>query len=262
MLYSGAKKMGPLDRVLWLAGDLMIAALFLRARREQFFARYPFFFGYLGFVAGTELLRLYLQLETSRRTYEIGYWVSEFFSAAAGFGVTWQIYATILAPYGGVRRMARAVLAVFFALALAKALVELVGSPIRNLGPTTVELERNLRFVQALLLLAMAGLVVHYSLPMGRNVRAMLAGYGFYIGCVVIALSLRSQWGQAFERSKDLLERFAYLTTLTLWCAGMWSYSRNPAPDTWIEVDYDRISEQTSRAFSRLREHMMQSWRS
>jgi len=224
-------------------------------------AKYPYFFGYLGLIACSVVARVYLRAETSPRTFGIGYWSSELLSVVAGFGVTWQIYASILAPYGGVRRMARAVLGVFLALVLAKAIVDLAGGPIRNLGPTTVELERNLRFVQALLLLAIAALVVHYSVPMGRNTRSMLVGYGFYIGCVVIALSLRSQLGQSFERSKDVLQRLAYLGTLMVWCSGLWSYAPNPVPTNLIEADYDRISEQTSRAFGRLRQHMTQSWR-
>jgi hypothetical protein len=250
-----------LDLALWWAGNLMIVLLFYRAWSKRILAKYPYFFGYLAVVACSIVVRLYLRAEASPRSFAIGYWTSEFLSVIAGFGVTWQIYATILAPFGGVRRMARAVLSVFFALVLAKVLVELSGNPLANLGPTSIELERNLRFVQALLLMAMAALVVHYAVPMGRNTRSMLVGYGFYIGFVVIALSLRSQLGQAFEETRTMMQRLAYLATLVVWCAGMWSYSRDPVPDIAIGADYDRISEQTSRAFGRLRQHMTQSWR-
>ena len=204
---------------------------------------------------------MYLRAVASERHYQIGYWVSEFLLAIAGFGVTWQIYTTILAPYRGVRRMAHTVLGVLFAVVLAKALVELTTNPIHNLIPTTVELEWNLRFLQALLLLAIAALVVHYAVPIGRNTRAMLVGYGFYIGCMVISLSLRSQLGAAFDATRILLEPLGYLTTLFVWCAGIWSYSRNPVPNILIETDYHRISEQTSRAFGRLRTHVTHSWR-
>ena len=247
--------------LLWGTGDLAIALLLFRAWRTSLFSRYPYFYGYLSVVAGSTLLRLFLWFETSLRSYEIGYWASEFLSALAGFAVTWQIYEVVLAPYPGVRRMARTVCTTFFALVLAKALVELTNGPIRNLGLATVDLERNLRFVQSLLLLVLAALVLYYALPLGRNVRAMLAGYGLYIGCTVIALSLRSQMGDAFERGKDYLQRSAYLVSLGVWCLGMWSYSKNPVPDRLLELDYERISAQTSRAFGRLRQHVTQSWR-
>jgi len=250
-----------MDNALWWVGNLLIVLVLYRAWRGKFLTRYPYFFGYLGLVACSVVVRVYLRAETSPRTFGIGYWISEFLSAIAGFGITWQIYGTILAPYRGACRMARAVLGVLCTLVLVNALMELTGNVVQNLGPTTNELERNLRFVQTLLLLAITGLAVHYRLPLGRNVRSMLAGYGFYIGCVVIALSLRSQWGENFERGKDLLQRSAYLTSLAVWCVGMWSYSRNPVPETLIEADYNRISEQTSRAFGRLREHVTQSWR-
>jgi len=96
---------------------------------------------------------------------------------------------------------------------------------------------------------------------MGRNTRSMLVGYGFYIGCVVVVLSLRSQFGSGFELTQTVLRRLLYLATLSVWCVGMWSYASDPVPNMFIEADYDRISEQTSRAFGRLRQHLTQSWR-
>ena len=86
-------------------------------------------------------------------------------------------------------------------------------------------------------------------------------GYGLYIGCHVIALSFRFQFGNSAEVWRELLQRLAYIAALAVWCAGMWSYTPNPVADTLIEADYDRISEQTSRAFGRLRQHVTQSWR-
>jgi hypothetical protein len=250
-----------LGRGIWWTGNLLLAVLLYRAWKKRVFSRYPYFFGYLVLVAGSTVTRLCLWSWTSLRSYEIGYWSTEFLSGFAGFAVTWQIYETVLAPYGGVRRMARAISGVFFALVLARAIVELTGGPIQNLGLATVDMERNLRFVQSLLLLAMAALALHYKLPLGSNVRAMLGGYGLYIGCVVIALSLRSEWGDAFERGKDYLQRSSYLVTLGVWCVGMWSYHPNQVLNHFIESDYERLSEQTSRAFGRLRQHVLESWR-
>jgi hypothetical protein len=254
--------MGLVSFAIWVSCDLMLACLLFRAWRAKLFRKYPYFYGYVWAVAGSGLVRVYLQVGVSQWAWGLGYWITEFLSVIAGFGVTWQIYASILDPYRGVRRMGRALLGVFGALVIAKALVELAGNPVANLGPTTVELERNLRFVQTLLLLVITALAVHYRLPLGRNIRSMLAGYGLYLVCAVIALSLRSQLGGAFETARTLLQRLAYTTSLAVWCVGMWSYYRNPVfPDTWIDRDYNRISEETSRAFGRLREHVTQSWR-
>ena len=71
------------------------------------------------------------------------------------FGVTWEIYAKTLAPYPGVRRMARTLMTILLAIMGAKALVELWGNQLHNLTATVLEFERDLRVVQMLLLLGL-----------------------------------------------------------------------------------------------------------
>jgi hypothetical protein len=245
--------------MLW-GGIFWLCCLVLRAQRCGLFARYPYFFGYLGSVLCAVALNLAL-LPTSSRRYHVGYWIGEFVSAVAGFGVTWEIYSHVLAPYRGVRRMARVLLAIVLVAVVGEALMGLGNAPMKTLMPITLELERNLRVVQALLLLAVVGLIVHYAIPMGRNIRYMLAGYGLYIGCAVIGFGLRAQWGQVFEIGRYQVQQVAWNITSMIWFAGMWSYSENPVPDMSLECDYDRISQDTVRALGRLRSHVTQSWR-
>jgi hypothetical protein len=246
--------------MMW-GGCFLLCCLVLRAPRCRLFARYPYFFAYIGSVLGTTVVNLAL-LPASSKRYYIGYWIGEFVSAVAGFGVTWEIYSHVLAPYRGVRRMARPVVAIALIAATGEALLGIGSDPARALMPVTHVLERNLRVVQALLLLAIVGLIVHYAIPMGRNVRCMLAGYGLYIGCTIIGFALRGQWGQVFEfMGRNQIQQLAWNITSTIWFVGMWSYSENPVPDMSMECDYDRISQNTVRAFGRLRSHVTQSWR-
>jgi len=251
----------------WFLTDQMLAWLLYRAWRNKLFHRYRFFFAYILFVAVGELIRLkfYLSLdvcdEGSYLKYSLAYWVTEFIYAAVGFGITWEIYAHMLAPYRGVRRMSRAVLGLLFTLVMAKAMAGLGARPIHNLGPTTVELERNLRALQGLLLVGIVALVVHYSLPMGRNVGSMLKGYALYISCSVVALSVRVIFGAPAQPYRDWIERLAYFAALIIWCVGLWSYSKEPAMNAIIEYDYDRIASKTVRALGQLKDHVTTSWR-
>jgi hypothetical protein len=249
-----------LNQVLWWAGDLMLGCILFRAWRGELFAQYPFFYGYVVCVCCSALLRIYLWT-VFPEAYRPGYWISEAISAVFGFGVTWEIYAQILAPYRGVGKMARTVIGMVFVLVLAKAMVELWGDPLKHLGPTTAEFEGILRVVQAILLMAILGLIVQYDVPIGRNMRAMLLGYGLYIGCSAVTLSVYSRWGADIGSVLDLVRRFEYTVTLAIWSVGMWSYSRNPAPDNSLECDYNRISEHTMRALGQLRNHLIHSWR-
>jgi hypothetical protein len=252
--------MGYLSQAIWWACNLTLALILLRAWRGRFFGRYPYFYGYVACVFCVSLLRFYLWT-VFPQAYRPGYWISEALSVVAGFGVTWEIYAHVLAPYHGVNRMARSILGVLLGLVLAKAFVELWRDTLRGLGRTTVELEGNLRVVQALLLLAILGLVVQYAVPMGRNIRSMLVGYAFYIGCKAVALSLQPRWGDGPGTVLDLVHRLGYSVALATWVVGMWSYSPNPAPDNSLECDYERVSEHTIRALGKLRNHLIHSWR-
>src|ERR1700674_1297816 len=241
-----------LGNVSWWATNLMLVLLLFRAWRGRLFGRFPYFYGYIGCVFCSTLLRLYLWT-ADPQGYRLGYWISESISVVFGFGVTWEIYAHILAPYRGVGKMARTILGILLTAVLAKATVELWGDPVRRLGPTTAELEGNMRVVQALLLLALLGLIVQYAVPMGRNISSMLVGYAFYIGCSAVTLSLHSRLAGGFLEFLNLSQRAAYTVTLAVWGAGMWSYSRNPAPDQAMECDYDRVSQHTIRALGQLR---------
>jgi hypothetical protein len=253
--------MGLFSQVMWWGGTLLLAAMLFRLAWTKLFVRYRYFSAYLACAFGCNLVLLYLQPVTSRK-YALAYWTSEFVCAALAFGVTWEIYAHALAPYGGVRRMARAVVTTIFVLVGAKAGVELWGRPLAaGLGPTTLEFERNLRVVQALLLLAIVGLVVHYALPLGRNLRALLTGYGIYLAVLVVSLALRAELGPAFQPWLRVLQPLGWNVTVGVWIAGMWSYSQTSLPVAALECDYERISRETAHAFGQLRNHMIHSFR-
>ena len=249
-----------LSQAIWWVGNLMLALILLRAWTGRLFARYPYFFGYVLCVFCSSMLRVYVWTAFPQ-AYRLWYWISEAIGVVAGFGVTWEIYAHVLAPYHGVNRMARSILGVLLGLVLSRAFVELWRDPLKSLGPTTAELEGNLRVVQALLLLAILGLIVQYAVPMGRNIRLMLMGYGFYIVCGAVTLSLHSRLGESSGNVLGLVNRLGYSVTLAAWVGGMWSYSPEPAPDNSLECDYDRVSEHTIRALGQLRNHLIHSWR-
>ena len=157
--------------------------------------------------------------------------------------------------------MARTVFSVLLVVLIIRALAEASANAVAAWIPSTVELERNLRVVQALLLLAIAGLVVHYALPIGRNIRSVLLGHSLNIGAVIVGLSLRSQWGAGFDGAEGLILRLGWNVALVIWCVGMWSYAPNPTPDGSLECDYERISQNTIRALAQLRASVTQSWR-
>ncbi len=248
-----------LSRAIWLAGNLLLACILLRGKR-RWGGRFPVFYGYVACVFVTSLVRIYF-FAASPVLYRNVYWGSEILGVLFGFGVTWEIYTNVLGRYPGVSRMARTVLGMVLAVVSGKAIVELWGDPLNKLGPTTAELEGTLRFVQTLMLLAILGVVLHYAVPMGRNLSAMLLGYAFYIGCSAVTLSLTSRWGPQAVSILDLVRRLAYIVTLAGWVRGMWVYEDTQRPRYATDEDYDRISGNTLGALGQIRNHLIQSWR-
>ena len=250
-----------LTNFFWFSGEALLLVLIYRAWHNAFAHRYRLFCGYLLFVCLSEALRSYLLAFGSPLSYSIAYWVTEFATALIGFGVIWEIYRQAFIAFGGVRRLARLVLCSLTTMVFLKTAVALALDPVHRLGPTTLELIRNLQVVQALFLLGLGLLMTIYDVPLNRNVRSMLSGYGIYVGSMIIIRTAQSVWGSADNLWWAVAKQLAFCTTLLAWCIGLWVNSRNPVPDMRLERDYERISGQTLRAFGQLREHLIQSWR-
>lgn len=245
---------------IWWATHVLLGALLYRGVRVRLFREYPIFYGYAAYVLCSSLVLFRLSL-ASRQGYALAYWVAEFISALCGIGIIWEIYDATFAAYAGVRRAARGLIAVLVLVVTAEAVVNMELHPIRVLFPTTVELERNLRFTEAILLAAILSMVLYYRVPLGRNVRSLLYGYALYIGTVVITLTLQSYWGAAFLRWWTALQPFAYLVTLVIWCAGLWQSAAKPAPSPALRRDYEWMSQQTAIALAHLRKRVIDTMR-
>ena len=154
--------MGLASALLWWGGMLLLAVALGRMTSAHLLTRYPFFSVYLiaAFCRSFVLLSL---RPVNSDGYRAGYWISEFVCAMLAFGVTWEIYAKTLAPYPGVRRMARTLMTILLAIMGAKALVELWGNQLHNLTVTVLEFERDLRVVQMLLLLGLMGSILGWA---------------------------------------------------------------------------------------------------
>jgi len=253
--------MGLASSLLWWGGMLLLAIALGRMAWAHLLTRYPFFSVYLTAVFCRAPVLVFFRPVTSDG-YRAGYWISEFVCAMLAFGVTWEIYARTLAPYPGVRRMARTLMSILLAVMGAKAVVEICGNPLHNLGSTALQFERDLRVVQMLLLLGLVGLVAHYALPMGKNIFSILVGYGLYLSFRVVLLTVLSDSGRVYHPMVSLALQGAWNLSVIIWCVGLWSYSDVPTPDRQIECDYERASERTIRAMDQLRTHLVHSWRS
>ena len=241
----------------WWTGNVVLGALLYRGLRQRLVREYPVFYGYLAYVLCSSLLLFRLSL-VSRRAYAIGFWAEEFVAVLFGVAVTWEIYGAALAGCPGVRRMGRSLITLIVLALFAKFAVGLAAQPALA---SPMELERNLRFAQAVWLLAILSLLVYYGVPLGRNVAGLLYGYTWFISSAVANLALRSALGDQFQSWWTVLHPLAYLVTLVVWCAGLWSREKNLVPNPALEQDYARFSGQTVAGIARLRARLVDGLR-
>lgn len=246
-----------LTQTLWWGGLAVTGLLLQRALRGFFFLKYPLFYFYLSHVLVLSLVRFYFYV-FKPNAYQIFYWDTQFLSVAVGYCVLWEIYSQALADYAGARRMAQQVLLAVFIAVVAKFLSDIFNG---TWSQGEASLERNFRIVQAMFLLAIVGLLAYYAIPIGRNLKGIILGYGFFVGTSVINLTLRFHLGETFQLWWQYLQSMAYFTTLLVWSAALWSYHPNPKPEREIAIerDYEILSTQTARALAKARSYILRA---
>jgi len=249
-------------QLLWWATNALESLLLIRAIKGGFFKRYPVFYVYLSYVLLESLLRFCVYV-LKPGFYPKFYWYTQFFSLALGYGVIWEIFRQALSQYPGAARMARNVLWIVFVTVVSKTFVSTLSGPAWSPAKTTAELERNLRTVQAILLMIIVGLMVYYVIPTGRNLKGMVLGYGFFIGTNVISLTLRSHLGGQFRLWWRYLPAITYSVTLLIWCFTLWSFQANPRRESavGIERDYELLAARTARLLMQARVHLARAIR-
>lgn len=252
-----------ITQLLWWTGNALLFLILVRSFTKGFLGKYRLLFSYVGYVLLRSLVSFYLYA-FQPGAYQFFYWYTEFLTICLGYCVIWEIYMQVLAGYAGVARMARAILTAVFLGVIGKVLITRRGGSFWPLNQTAVELERDLRTVQAVLFLVIVGLLLYYSIPVGRNLRGILSGYALYIGISLVQLSLRAHLGDNFQPWWHYLEPLAYDVTLAIWCVGLWSYAPNPtlAQEPALEQDYELLVSQATSFLLRMRNYIVRAVRS
>lgn len=219
--------------------------LLARAFRGKLTVHYPVFYAYLAFVLSQSLLRFFVY-QWGSRFYSPVYWITEFLGVIAGCAVVFEICRVALTAYPGTARLARNLLAIGFVMASTSAFVS-ASNDAQRLMATAANLERDVRMVQAITLLALVALFLLYAIPFGRNLRGVLIGYGLFVGLSVIQLTFVSMMGNMTSKVLYYLQPVSYDIALSIWVAHLWSYRPNPEPQTTValEQQYARVAAAT-----------------
>ena len=234
-----------LSQIIWWSSNALEVLLLVRAFRGRLVTHYPIFYGYLIFVLSQSPLRFYFY-RWEPRLYSPVYWTTEFLGVIAGCAVMFEICKVSLAAYQGTARLARNLLAIGFVLACTNAVVAASNDAHRWIA-TCVNLERDVRMVQAVTILALVALFLLYAIPFGRNLRGILIGYGLFVGLSVIQLAFVSVMGNMSSKILSYLQPVSYAIALSVWVGHLWSYRANPEPQRAFafEQQYARVAAAT-----------------
>lgn len=168
----------------------------------------------------------------------------------------------VLAPYPGADRFATAVgLLIFGAIFCFALFYKLLA--LNSLSATGIELERNVRTVQAIFLFCIFAVISYYGISMGKNLKGMILGYGIYIATSLLTLAVRSYAGGRFNSAWNIIQPCSFDLTQLTWTIALWSYHPNPVPDPAIhlEEDYEALAARTKRALGAMRSRVAKAGR-
>ena len=229
----------------------MLAAIVLRVLRNGLARQFPWFTAYTAFVLLSSTFGIWVYRKEPD-FYNAFYWLSEVCSLLLGIAVSFEIVGSVFALYEGIRRMATLLLQALLLPAAVRAAFVYNGSVTR----LWLALERDVRLIQALILIAICLLSVYYSIELNRNQKGILGGYSLFISFSVINLAFRLQIGAWFHQIWDFLQPGQYILCEAIWCASLWwrapqvarSYDAEDADDPAGDLDLRlrRLRRETS----------------
>jgi hypothetical protein len=239
--------------ILWV-GVFLLFLLLLKGIQGKWSRRFPIFFSYNLFVF-LEAVSLSFLYHRASRWYAPAYWSCEFVAVALGSLVLFEIYRVVLRPYPGTARMARNLLSFVMALACAKVIVNQSHGAAWWPARDAVELERNLRIVQAFAVLALIIVIVIYAIPRDRQLKGILAGYGLFVANNIVQLSLLSHLGSSFQSLFVYIQPASYDVVLCIWTVALWSPETKLAPDDPISrEEHPALVSRTKQALRKFRQ--------
>ncbi|HXX45996.1 MAG TPA: hypothetical protein VEJ38_14800 [Candidatus Acidoferrales bacterium] len=243
----------------WLvevAGIALELFVLVRSAWVRNLPRYYFFYIYVASVMIASAVMMTVVLRAPG-LYQNWYWPLQLTTLVTGYGILLEILNHVLAPYPGAERFARIACLAAFGTIFCFALIAPRVMPRWSPG-TVIEFERDLRSVQALFIFGLLALIFYYGIPIARNMKGMVLGYGLYILTSLVSLAVRSYAGPSFTSTWRVVQPLCFDVTLVVWLVALWSYCPNPVPDHSIhlEEDYEALANRTRNVIGMIRTYI------
>jgi hypothetical protein len=248
---------------LWAAGIGLESLILFRSVKSTICRTYPRFCVYMVCILVSDAALWPLYRMASPQIYQRCYWAKEFICVIAGYAVVLEILERALESYDGPKKLARnAALAVFTLIVAFTSgewlLQRSIGFPL-----TGVEVQRDLRSAELVLLSLIICLLLYYHIPAGRNLKGIVLGYGLCVATVVAGDAFRSYAGMPFQNAFSFLRSYSFFASLLIWTIFLWSYDPNPLPEHPAQLahDYNSLTNWTKGTLAGMRGHLRRAAR-
>lgn len=241
--------------IIWIGGMALEGLLLIRGWRNGTISKFPLFFFYIGLIFIQSVL-LYFEARFYPVWYPGTYWAMELVDVFAGCAVVVEIYRTGLAPFPGVKKVARNALLFIFCLTIGRVFLTAQQGWPNWSTMMTVQLERDMRFVEIGAVITLLLSLMFYSVPLGRNLGGILFGYGLFLGVNILNLTLIRTFGSTLQSVASYVQSLSYLVVLCVWVTALWAYFPRTIPEsTGCRVrTYEAIYAETRSRLGKTRE--------
>lgn len=242
--------------ILFWIGNVLAFLILWRGFRSVSLKKYPYFYAYVASILSSLVLPIvYLAAPSS---YDRWYWPIQFATLVFGCGVILEIFDHVLLPYPGAERFAKLAALVAFGAVFCPAIIYAIVRWEPLSSTTGIDLERNVRALQAVLLFALLAVIYRYGIPIGKNVLGMIVGYGGYIAVSLVSRAVEAYAGTWLRLVWIYVQPLTFELSLTIWLVALWSYHPDPVPDPSIQLDadYELLVSRTRRALDATRSYL------
>jgi len=245
-------------QAIWLAGISLEALLIFRIWRTRNVRVYPLFFSYVTFILVQEILS-YLVAHLRPTFYPGFYWSTEFIGVFAGCAVVMEFAWVGLAECPGVAKLARVALIATFSLTVGKVLLTAMQGALGWPVSLVVQLERDMRFVQIAAILSLLLLFLRYRVPLSRNLRGIIIGYGLFLAINIVNLTYLERLGETVHALASHIQSSAYFFALCVWTAFLWLRVAPATVGAPLQTGYNEILDRTREQLARTQAEVQRS---
>jgi hypothetical protein len=244
--------------VAYSAGILLEGTILFRCFRTGSFRQYPFFCVYLSCIFVTDIGLFPAYKLVSPSVFRTCYWAKEFVCVIAGYAVIMEIIETAFARFDGPKKLGRNAGLITFAAIVGITALQAGFQRAPNSVQTSIQVEANLRGAELILLSIVIGVIFYYSVPVGRNLKGIIVGYGICTAAVVMNEAIRTFAGPSFQPAFSTIWSYSYVLALGVWAAALWSYEPNPVPESanQTEGDYEALAARTRTTLAGVRGYL------